>query len=141
MSALHTRLQGSPAITAWCHVCEYRTVPILDGICGFCDTPIAGFALERAAGVRAERARIRARDRRRRAALARPAPPTPTKELIVRALRERGPLTTPELSEILGRKPNTISAQLSVLRAHDAITAVGEVYTGARPAVRWELSS
>lgn len=56
------RLQGSPAITAWCHVCEYRAVPILDGICGFCDTPIAGLALERATGVRAERARIRKRD-------------------------------------------------------------------------------
>jgi hypothetical protein len=32
--------QGNEAITAWCPTCNERTVPMRNGLCGFCDTAL-----------------------------------------------------------------------------------------------------
>jgi hypothetical protein len=34
--------QGAPELTGWCPKCQERAVPMRDGTCGFCSTPLEG---------------------------------------------------------------------------------------------------
>jgi hypothetical protein len=56
--------EGDPRITAFCPTCRERCVPIGDGICGWCSTPVTGRALaDFQDRMRAKRQRDRALER------------------------------------------------------------------------------
>lgn len=139
------RHQGNPEITEWCPTCRYRTIPLVSGVCGFCDTlidpeSIRQRKLEEARRKQEARARLEQqllvknqRLRERRAQTLRGQ--------IIRLIETNGPTTAPDLVSVLRVRDSSVSSALSILAAQGVLTRVGKVPNGRNPRVIYDLKN
>jgi DNA-binding CsgD family transcriptional regulator len=108
--------EGNPAITAYCPTCRERCVPVGDGICGWCSTPVTGPAVARWEQTREARERMEDARRRRQQGK--------SVALIAREL-QREAMTTREIADRLWMDQKMVSKAIARMRRRGDVELVG----------------